>query len=88
MGEFPKERLECRYLHGQDFVKSFVLDGPGDDSAPVSPGFEPGGRGGAEGCHHLGERFAFGFNSGLHPVSEVAECGFPVSVQTVEWRAE
>ena len=64
------------------------MNGPGDDRAPVSPGFEPGGRGSAEGCHHLVESFAFGLESGLYPVSEVAECGFPVPVQAVEWRAK
>ncbi len=64
--------LGVRYLHGQDFVEGFVLNGPGDDRAPVSPGFKPGGRGGAEGCHHLSEGFSFGFYGGLYPVSEVA----------------
>jgi hypothetical protein len=71
-GEFPKERLKGRYLHREDFVERFILDGPGDNSVPISPGFEPGGRGCAERGHYFSESFAFGFNSGLYPVGKVA----------------
>ncbi len=40
-GEFPKECLESRYLHRQDFVEGFVLNGPGDDRAQESQDLRP-----------------------------------------------
>ena len=76
--------MKDRSRHGKDAIEGRTGGGPGEDGAPVAPGFDAGGSGRAKGSNHRGESLAHAVDGARRESSKGRDHRFPVAKGAVE----